>query len=89
MSGAFSELDEYGACVIRRSNEEEETQSVLMISRESRLAVVGDFLDSFERIRINGVKGIEDAVQSSYILLYFSAVHNRLYVPWVSTIYDE
>lgn len=54
----FSELDEYGARVIEALNGEGETQAVLVVSRESQLAMVEDYSDLFEPVRINGAKGI-------------------------------
>lgn len=54
----FSELDEYGARVIEKLNEEGETQAVLVVSRESQTAMVEDYSDLFEPVRINGAKGI-------------------------------
>lgn len=54
----FSELDEYGARVIEVLNRERETNAILVVSRESQMAMVEDYSDMFEQIEINGGKGI-------------------------------
>ncbi len=54
----FSELDEYGARVIEELNRGGETQAILVVSRESQSAMVEDYSDLFEPVRIEGAKGI-------------------------------
>ena len=44
----FKQLDDYGARVIEVLSEDEETTAVLVVSRESQLAVVEDYSDMFE-----------------------------------------
>lgn len=43
----FSQLDEYGARVIDVLNQDDETQAMLVVSRESQLALVDDYTDFF------------------------------------------
>lgn len=54
----FSELDEYGARVIEELNRGGETQAILVVSRESQSAMVEDYSDLFEPVRIEGARGI-------------------------------
>lgn len=44
----FSQLDEYGAKVIEALNQEEKSRAVLVVSRESQMALVDDYTEFFE-----------------------------------------
>lgn len=54
----FRQLDEYGARVIEVLSSEEETNAVLVVSRESQRAMVEDYSDMFEAFERDGAKGI-------------------------------
>ena len=54
----FSELDEYGAKVIEALNSNGVTDAVLVVSRESQLAMIEDYSDMFEGFEKDGAKGI-------------------------------
>lgn len=54
----FSQLDEYGARVVEVLSSEEETNAVLVVSRESQMAMVEDYSDMFEFFERDGAKGI-------------------------------
>lgn len=44
----FSQLDEYGAKVVEVLNQENKERAVLVVSRESQMALVDDYTDFFE-----------------------------------------
>lgn len=54
----FKQLDEYGARVIEVLSAEEQTTAVLVVSRESQMAMVEDYSDMFELFERDGAKGI-------------------------------
>ena len=54
----FSELDEYGAKVIEALNSDGNTNAVLVVSRESQIAMTEDYSDMFEGFEKDGAKGI-------------------------------
>ena len=54
----FSELDEYGAKVIEALNSDGNTNAVLVVSRESQIAMIEDYSDMFEGFEKDGAKGI-------------------------------
>ncbi len=55
----FKELDEYGARVIEVLRSDGETQAVLVVSRESQIAMIEDYTDLFEAFECDGAKGIK------------------------------
>lgn len=54
----FRQLDEYGASVVEVLSSEAETNAVLVVSRESQMAMVEDYSDMFELFERDGAKGI-------------------------------
>lgn len=54
----FRELDEYGAQVIDVLSSDGTTNAILVISRESQLAMLEDYTDMFEPIERDGALGI-------------------------------
>ncbi|MCH5279931.1 MAG: hypothetical protein J1E61_00570 [Lachnospiraceae bacterium] len=54
----YSDLDKYGAKVIEQINSNGEAKAILVVSRESQLAVVEDYSDMFEAFEREGSKGI-------------------------------
>lgn len=54
----FRQLDEYGARVVEVLSKEKETTAVLVVSRESQMAMVEDYGDMFELFERDGAKGI-------------------------------
>jgi DNA-binding transcriptional regulator YbjK len=54
----FKQLDEYGARVIEVLRTEEQTSAVLVVSRESQMAMVEDYSNMFELFERDGAKGI-------------------------------
>lgn len=54
----YSDLDAYGARVIEQINLNQDTKAILVVSRESQLAIVEDYSDMFEAFERNGAKGI-------------------------------
>lgn len=54
----YSDLDKYGAKVIEQINRNGEAKAILVVSRESQLAMVEDYSDMFEAFERNGSKGI-------------------------------
>ena len=54
----FRELDEYGAKVIEVLSDEQDTKAVLVVSRESQMAMLEDYTDMFEPFEDNGALGI-------------------------------
>lgn len=54
----YSDLDVYGAKVIEQINSNGDVKAVLVVSRESQLAMVEDYSDMFEAFEKNGSKGI-------------------------------
>ena len=54
----YSDLDMYGAKVIEQLNRNDNTKAVLVISRESQLAMLEDYSDMFEAFEQEGAKGI-------------------------------
>lgn len=54
----FKQLDEYGARVIEVLSSEEQITAVLVVSRESQMAMVEDYSDMFELFERGGAKGI-------------------------------
>lgn len=54
----FKELDEYGARVIDVLNRDGETKAILLVSRESQMAMLTDYTDMFEPFERDGAQGI-------------------------------
>lgn len=54
----FKELDEYGARVVDVLNSDGKTRAILLVSRESQMAMLTDYADMFEPIERDGAKGI-------------------------------
>lgn len=54
----FRQLDEYGARVVEVLNSDKETNAVLVVTRESQIAMVEDYHDMFELFERDGAKGI-------------------------------
>ena len=54
----YSDLDVYGAKVIEQLNSNGDTKAVLVVSRESQLAMIEDYSDMFEAFERDGAKGI-------------------------------
>ena len=54
----FSELDEYGTKVIESLNRDGNTNAILVVSRESQIAMIEDYSDMFEGFEEDGAKGI-------------------------------
>lgn len=54
----FSELDAYGAQVVKLLNQGE-TQAILVVSRESQLEMLEDYTDLFEPFEQDGAPGIK------------------------------
>ncbi len=54
----FKELDEYGARVVDILSSDGETKAVLVVSRESQIAMLEDYTDMFEPFEKEGAKGI-------------------------------
>lgn len=62
----FKELDEYGARVIDVLNRDGKTKAILLVSRESQMAMLEDYTDMFDPFEKNGAKGIrlKDGISS-------------------------
>lgn len=71
----FSELDEYGARVIDVLNRSGETKAVLVVSRESQMAMLEDYTDMFEPFELNGAPGIRlrDGIEPIQLWVRFCA----------------
>lgn len=71
----FRQLDEYGARVVEVLSKEKETTAVLVVSRESQMAMVEDYSDMFEPFEQDGAKGIrlKDGVDALQIWSRFCA----------------
>ena len=54
----YSDLDIYGAKVIEQLNSQGGPKAVLVVSRESQMAIVEDYSDMFEAFERDGSKGI-------------------------------
>lgn len=54
----YSDLDVYGAKVIEQINSQGDVKAILVVSRESQLAMMSDYSDMFETFERNGAKGI-------------------------------
>lgn len=54
----YSDLDAYGAKVIEQLNSQDGTKAILVVSRESQMAIVEDYSDMFEAFERDGAKGI-------------------------------
>lgn len=54
----YSDLDAYGARVIEQINHSGDAKAILVVSRESQLAIVEDYSDMFEAFERDGSKGI-------------------------------
>ena len=54
----FKDLDEYGARVIDELSSDGHTKAVLVVSRESQMAMLEDYTDMFEPFKSNGALGI-------------------------------
>ncbi len=69
----FSELDAYGAKVIEAINRNGETRAVLVVSRESQMAMLEDYSDMFEEFERDGAKGIrlKDEIQPMELWIRF------------------
>lgn len=62
----YDDLDNYGAMVVEKLNEEEDTRAVYVVSKESQQAIIEDYSEFFEEFEKNGRKGIHlnDSVSS-------------------------
>ena len=62
----FRELDEYGARVIDILNSDGKTNAILVVSRESQMALLEDYSNMFEPFEKDGALGIrlKDGVTS-------------------------
>lgn len=71
----FRELDEYGARVIDVLSSDGETKAVLVVSRESQMAMLEDYTDMFEPYELNGAPGIKlrDGIEPLQLWVRFCA----------------
>lgn len=71
----FWELDNYGARVINELNSDGRTKAVLVVSRESQMAVLEDYTDMFEPYELGGMPGIRlrDGVEPIQLWIRFCA----------------
>lgn len=54
----YSDLDAYGAKVVEQINRKGDVKAILVVSRESQLAMVEDYSDMFVAFERDGFKGI-------------------------------
>lgn len=71
----FEDLDNYGARVVEKLNEDQDTKAVYVVSRESQQAIVDDYSHFFEEIEKDGKRGIhlKDHVSSEQLWMRFCA----------------